>query len=507
MALLALLLLAGIADPWPPLDPTATAFVDVRVVTMDGVVHEHGTVVVRDGLIAAVGAAGEVGVPLDARVVTGEDLTLMPGLVDMHVHLNASTVADYVAHGVTTVRNMWGFANLPFVMDRVRRDELTGPVVLSASNGIDGNPPSWPEALVLEDPRDADELVRRQKEAGWVAIKLYQRLRGDVYEALLEAAKRHGIPAVGHVPTASSVEVALAGGQASIEHMGGYERALSGVGAIGLGGWTDVHAERMEEWAARTAQAGTSICPTQVIFATVTRNAGDRADLVKAMENRRLMIGAFHRAGVRLLAGSDAGVGGTVAPGAGLLEELELLVAAGLTPEAALAAATSSAADFLHREGEFGRIRAGLRADLLLLHGDPRVDITAVRRQAGLMLRGRWIQRQASPGSVYSWRNATIGSTCAARRAGSQLARKAIAPRSSATPPNVSGSVPLTPTSCDSSRRPTPSAAASPIPSPVRTSRSARSSTSASTSRRAAPSATRTPISRTRRLTEYASVP
>jgi imidazolonepropionase-like amidohydrolase len=103
------------------------------------------------------------------------------------------------------------------------------------------------------------------------------------------------------------------------------------------------------------------------------------------------MIAALHRHGARLLAGSDAGVNGTVEAGAGLLEELEHLVAAGLTPVESVRAATVDAAAFLGQSDEIGRVRPGLRADLLLVAGDPRDDIAVLRRPAGVMLRGLWI--------------------------------------------------------------------------------------------------------------------
>jgi imidazolonepropionase-like amidohydrolase len=388
--LVGLLLAAVLPTSWPPLDRTPTAFVEVRVLTLDGQDLERGTVVVADGRIVAVGPASEVPVPLDAMIVSGEGLTLLPGLVDMHVHLGASTLGDYVAHGVTSVRNMWGFARLPALAADVAAGRRLGPAISSASPGIDGLPVSWPETVILEDASAADAVVRAQKDAGWASVKLYQRLRADVYAALLAAARRQGMSAVGHVPTASSLGVALDGGQASIEHLGGYERATSGSPVIGLGGWTSADPARMDSWAARTAAAGTWNCPTQVIFATVARRNGS-PDLQRAMENRRLMIAALHRHGARLLAGSDAGVNGTVEAGSGLLEELELLVAAGLTPVEAIRAATADAAAFLGQEAEIGHIRPGWRADLLLVAGDPRVDVAAVRRQAGVMLRGRWI--------------------------------------------------------------------------------------------------------------------
>jgi imidazolonepropionase-like amidohydrolase len=106
--------------------------------------------------------------------------------------------------------------------------------------------------------------------------------------------------------------------------------------------------------------------------------------------NRLAVVGAFHRAGVRLLVGTDTPQP-FVIPGAAVHEELANFVAAGLSPEEALAAATREAARFVGQESLWGTVEPGKRADLLLLEGNPLADITATRRIAGLVAQGRWL--------------------------------------------------------------------------------------------------------------------
>ena len=115
-----------------------------------------------------------------------------------------------------------------------------------------------------------------------------------------------------------------------------------------------------------------------------------------------LQVDALNKAGAGILAGSDSSLpvvddaGAVIAgvpfmlPGFGLLDELTLLHAAGLTNEEVLRCATRNAAEFLHERGEFGSVTAGSRADLLLLKADPRVDLAALRTPVGVMLRGAW---------------------------------------------------------------------------------------------------------------------
>lgn len=107
----------------------------------------------------------------------------------------------------------------------------------------------------------------------------------------------------------------------------------------------------------------------------------------------KTVTGALHRAGVPLIAGTDAMGYPLVTPGSSLHRELELLVESGLTPYDALYAATVAPARFIHQTLEFGRIVAGRRADLLLVEGNPIEDISHLRNPVGVMARGRWYTR------------------------------------------------------------------------------------------------------------------
>lgn len=101
------------------------------------------------------------------------------------------------------------------------------------------------------------------------------------------------------------------------------------------------------------------------------------------------VVRALHQAGVGLLAGSDA-FKPNVVPGFSLLTEISYLVKAGLTPYEATKAATSDPARFLNLEGEFGAVKVGLRADLLLLNSNPLEDVRNLAKRSGVMLRGQW---------------------------------------------------------------------------------------------------------------------
>lgn len=362
------------------------AVVDVNVVPMDRpLVLRHQTVIVRGGRIAWLGPAAAARVPAGARVVQGNGRYLMPGLIDMHVHLRRADLRLYLAAGITTVRNMWGHEEVQQLQRDVATGVRRGPTIYSASPGLDGTPPQWPGTVQVLDSAAAGDAVRAQVAAGWSWIKVYTQLTPPAYHAIMAAARAAGIPVVGHVPLRVDIHDALASGQRSIEHLTGYDRAVSRTGRGGTWGWTDADTSRYPALVAATLAAGTWNCPTLAIFVKLAEQhpAGERPGII---ERRRQFVRALSRAGAHLLAGTDAGIG-IVAPGASLHDELAELVAAGLTPYQALRAATVDAAAFLGRP-ELGRIGAGAAADLLLVAGNPLEDIGQAAKIEGMVLHG-----------------------------------------------------------------------------------------------------------------------
>ncbi|NNF57311.1 MAG: hypothetical protein HKN04_03635, partial [Rhodothermaceae bacterium] len=177
------------------------AFVDIAVVDTDaGRLRSGQTVVIEGDRIAAVGAAAEVTIPEEATVIDGCERVLTPGLADMHVHLRREDLPAYLASGVTTVRNLWGFPDLQRMQAEVAAGTLAAPTIYGMSPGLDGTPPKWPLTQLIMDPAEAAALVRVQADAGWTHLKLYQDLRPDVFEAIVDAARAQNLSYGGHVP-------------------------------------------------------------------------------------------------------------------------------------------------------------------------------------------------------------------------------------------------------------------------------------------------------------------
>ena len=369
------------------------ALVGVRVISIARAgVDESQTVVVRDGRIAAIGPAGTTSVPGDARVIEGRGRYLMPGLVDMHVHIRPAELPAYLRHGITTVRNMWGYPSLLATQRSIAEGALAGPTIVSGSPGVDAPPSPWPGPELITDPALAEALVVRLKGAGWPFIKVYTSLSPSVYDAIAAAARGHDIPFAGHVPHAVDIRHAIASGQRTVEHLTGYDRAVSATGRSGTWAWTDARRDTYADLARVTAAAGTWNCPTLAIYSELSRQhpAADRAIIIR---ERRAFVLELERAGAPLLAGSDAGID-VVAAGSSLHDELGELVQAGLSPARVLRMATLDAARFLGLTDQ-GRVEVGARADLVLLAGNPLGDIGETRGIEGVVVRGAWSSRAA----------------------------------------------------------------------------------------------------------------
>jgi imidazolonepropionase-like amidohydrolase len=365
-----------------PADTLAIEHVTVLPMDRDTALADHTVLVSRDRIVW-VGPARDARVPRGARRVEGRGAFLIPGLADMHVHLETTRdLTDLVSAGVTTVRNMRGAPRHLAWRDSVAAGTLVGPTIYTSGPSIRRGPlfgRADPRFVFPRTPDEAERLVRDQAAAGYDMIKVLAGLSLPVYERLLQTARAARMPVVGHVISAVGLERSLAAGQVSIEHAYNLHQRSR---LSSLLGDDAAETERDARAVARAgAWVGTIVSSRDGDCATPPREQLD-------------IIVSLRRAGVKLLAGTDAGIG-PVRAGASLHCELATLVSAGLTPYEALAAATANAGAFARSHlgratVPFGTVTVGSRADLVLLRTDPRADIGAVARPIGVVLRGSW---------------------------------------------------------------------------------------------------------------------
>lgn len=395
--------------------PAAIAFVGVEVLPMtEERVLRDQTVLVEGGRIARIGSASDVQLPAGTLRIEGRGRTLIPGLIDSHVHLlDEGDLLVYLANGITTVRNLKGLPWHLELRERLARGEILGPRLLTSGPFV--NEPA------VRSVEDVQLAVAEQLEAGYDCIKIHGDLAPAAYAALLEEAVLAEIPVVGHAPRNLPFERVLElRGQREISHAEEYLYTYFDHLPDGPS------AEAIEKIAKATAEAGIAVTPNLVAFRLIVRQIEDlgrelarpemawvappggrgwKPDLNKYARNfepddaepmaqryalLERLTKALQAAGVRLLAGSDA-MNPVAIPGFSLHDELVLLVAAGLTPYQALRAATASFGEFLG--DDTGRVSEGARADLVLLAGNPLESIAKTRAIEGVLTGGRWLAK------------------------------------------------------------------------------------------------------------------
>lgn len=404
---------------------TPLAIVGADVLTMDGRgVLSRQTVLVRDGRIEGMGPTDSVAVDTAAyRVIDAAGRVVMPGLVDAHVHLREAGedgLLRYLRAGVTTVRDMNG---RPWVLawrDRIRRADLRGPTLYVASPTL-GNFSSPREGYPTpQTEAEGRTAVRTFHRAGYDWIKVYSFLPAPAFRGILEEAESLGMPVGGHVPLGAGRD-AFSSGLRSIEHLTEYaglslepaereadERDLRTIFHAGA-----LDAPALDALVESTVRHGIWNVPTIVWFdrnlpSSRALPAWRRWELrAQGRHNRRLIVGRLHRAGAWLAVGTDSDPLGEHLYPSAILDELEAMTEAGMTPMEVLHAATAGGARLLGALDDFGTVTVGKRADLLVLLCSPHLDLLCLADIEWVVARGRlpvWEadrqrQREPRPGS------------------------------------------------------------------------------------------------------------
>jgi imidazolonepropionase-like amidohydrolase len=397
----------------------------------------NSVVIVAGSRIRAVGNRANMSIPAGVEKINGAGKFLVPGLIDVHVHLgrradikfNAAgytrqrvekNLNAYLYFGITSVRSTGTDRQAAF---DARTAERTGQLLttrlFTAGRGFTA-PGGHPSQLVgdvviqtdspAESRREVDTLAAQQVDA----IKIWvddlggkaPKIKPSVIDAVLDQARKYDIPVIAHIYSLTDTEHLVQAGAAGFLHM---IRDTENIDAAFIARLRDLriifaptlvrlelawlyveHPERLDDPDVARSVDADVVAAARESARSIRASPAEREAFERAKRNTRKLAAG----GVLIAVGSDAG-GSLDFPGLMTHREVELLVEAGLSPMDAIVAATKNGGLALRKGDELGTIEPGRRADLLLLSANPLEDVGNLRKIDRLMLDGEWVDRMA----------------------------------------------------------------------------------------------------------------
>ena len=391
--------------------PPATSVIAIVGATLidgrGGPVVTDSVVLIRGDRIVETGKRETVKVPSGAEVFDAKGLTLVPGLIDSHFHIDGDDPlpALYLSHGVTSLRDPGQWIE---AYDAARKASAPVPRLFLCGPHLDSPPPAYPaDSYIVRDADETRLAVNRFIDHGASAIKVYYRLPLALAKVAIETAHARGVPVMGHLEIVDARD-AIAAGIDGIEHTTSFGTALLPLrdaekyrqavladnnarreGRYQVWNAIDLTTPQAKSLFRLIVERGVVVSPTLAVF---ERQPGDKettAVHVHAFKQMEAFVGLANKAGAKIVVGSHSDVP-HAKRGWAYQRELELLVDSGLTPMQAIVAGTLENARYFHAADRLGSIESGKLADLVLVEGDPSKDISKMRRIKRVMLNGVW---------------------------------------------------------------------------------------------------------------------
>lgn len=401
--------LIEVNPPDAPNNNTPIAILNGRMIdVVEKKVIEDAVIIIKGNRIVEAGPVGDVKIPDGAEIVDIDGMTVLPGLIDAHLHTinNNRLLNTFLRNGVTTMRDPGHpfrfYQSINFASEQLPRIYLTG-AHLDAYPGV-----YTQQATMIKDHDHIRETIKDYVQQGGSGIKTYFRLPLKYYETVIAVAGFYGIPVVAHLELVAADE-AIRAGLKGIEHVTSFGTALADPvdaqefreaiaadneyrrnGRYLLWSKIDLESERVKKVLQLASKEKVVLCPT---LATFERQEGDEgvADYQAIGFQKMLQfVGMAHQAGIGIVTGSHTS-GRYVDHGWAYQREMELLVEAGMDPLEVIASSTIHNAANFRSTNRMGSLEPGKLADLVVVKGDPSVDISSMYDIHKVMLNGRWV--------------------------------------------------------------------------------------------------------------------
>jgi len=390
----------------------------------------NGCVVIKEGKITEVGINGEIKIPAEAEIMDAKGMTLLPGFIDAHFHLDEvkGLPAMFLRNGVTSIRDPGAWIE---AYDEERKSGKAIPWLFLSGPHLDMFPPAYPDdAYIVRDALEAVNQVNKMCDAGSTVIKVYFRLPPGIIREICKTAHGRGIPVTAHLETTEAIE-AIEEGLDGIEHITSFGLSLQTKregekyrqlvfadnnarkqGRYDVWKNLDINGPMADSLTRFLVRKGTFITPTLGAFeyqmphggkdsnqsinlsgpqkpGFSIEHDGDTSKLI-AFNNMKALTAKLKRGGARIVVGSHS-----VIPYADLgwafQREMELLVESGISNSEVIVAATMENARFFRIDDRLGSIEKGKIADMVLVKGNPLKNIKDARNIVKVMLNGNWI--------------------------------------------------------------------------------------------------------------------
>ena len=382
------------------------------------------TIVIKNNIIDYIGSSENAQYPKQAEVIDGQGKYVIPGLSDMHMHIDHPDILKVnLAYGVTTVMNYRGLPEHLILREKAAKNEIFSPTIYTTGDYMEGYPATMPGFLSFDDPENARKSVLEQKAKGYDFIKIYRNVDTLMHKAICEEATKNDLVVVGHLSPDISLQQSLDAGQKVIAHTEELMYFFN----------NENDTTKIDDLIDLLGQYDVTYTPNLSIFRSLPLQVQNLDSINSQTHIKYLQPALFqswrkefnynHRrgeewakfmwdrfeflqevtrrinmAGIQILASTDAPTSGSF-PGLAVHDELKEFVRIGFTPYEALRTATIEPGKFIAKHLKdsvhFGLIKEGYRADLLLLEKNPLEDIDNTRSISGVVKNGDWYSEVA----------------------------------------------------------------------------------------------------------------